>query len=71
MQTHQKLHNSWGDMKDKIRKAWPRLTEDALEEVNKDFGVLAKKIEHTYGYTREQAIKEFEDFRVKHFSKSA
>jgi uncharacterized protein YjbJ (UPF0337 family) len=68
---HQKPHNTWGDMKAKIRKAWPKLTEDALEEVNTDFEVLAKKIQHSYGYTREQAIQEFEDFRVKHFSKPA
>jgi uncharacterized protein YjbJ (UPF0337 family) len=71
METHQKLHNSWGDVKAKIRKAWPRLTEDALEEVNTDFKKLATKIEHAYGYTSEQAIKEFEDFKAKHFPKSA
>jgi uncharacterized protein YjbJ (UPF0337 family) len=62
---------SMNDIKAKIRTTWPRITEQALEDVSDNLESLTSKIQQAYGYTREQAIKEFESFRIKHFSKSA
>ena len=65
------IQGSMTDLKAKIRTTWPRITEQALDDVSDDLESLTSKIQHAYGYTREQAIKEFETFRIKHFSKSA
>jgi uncharacterized protein YjbJ (UPF0337 family) len=63
------IQGSWTELKAKIRQNWPRITEQALDEVNQNFEALTSKLQQAYGYTREQAIKEFEDFRGKHLSK--
>jgi uncharacterized protein YjbJ (UPF0337 family) len=56
------LKGTWKEMKGKIKEKWGQLTDDELLEAegneDKFLGILQKK----YGYTKEKAKQEYDDF---------
>ena len=57
-----RIEGNWKQAKGAIKEKWGRLTDDDLTEVEgsseKLMGILQKK----YGYTKEKAKREFDDF---------
>lgn len=62
------LKGKWKEMKGDLKAKWGKLTDDELQEAEgnqeKFIGLLQKK----YGYSKEQASKEYSDFVQKHLS---
>ncbi len=56
------LKGTWKEMKGKMKEKWGQLTDDELMEAEgneeKFLGVLQKK----YGYTKQKAKQEYDDF---------
>jgi uncharacterized protein YjbJ (UPF0337 family) len=70
MATKDILKGSWKEMKGKMKEKWGQLTDDELTEAEgneeKFLGILQKK----YGYTKQRAKQEYDDFLSAHRSRS-
>ncbi len=57
-------HNSWSDMKAKIKTRWSRLSDYELETFKDNLDRVSAQVQKTYGIDREQAEREFNDFKL-------
>jgi uncharacterized protein YjbJ (UPF0337 family) len=53
-------------MKGEAKIQWGKLTDDDLEQVNGNAEKLVGRIQERYGYAREKAAKEVEQFQRRH-----
>lgn len=65
------LQGSWTEIKGKIKTQWAKLSDDDLEIVKGDMEQLKGKIQQLYGYGKEQAEIEFDQFKKTITSKIA
>jgi uncharacterized protein YjbJ (UPF0337 family) len=56
------LKGKWMQMKGSVRSKWGKLTDDDLTEIHGDSEKMIGKLQERYGYTREQAEREMNDF---------
>lgn len=60
------LKGKWKEIKGDVKAKWGRLTDDDVTEIEgneeKLLGILQKK----YGYTKDEAEKEYRDFMSRH-----
>jgi uncharacterized protein YjbJ (UPF0337 family) len=56
------IKGNWKEFKGKIRQRWGRLTDDEIEEIDGRRAELVGTIQKKYGYAKEQAEKDVEDF---------
>jgi uncharacterized protein YjbJ (UPF0337 family) len=56
------LKGKWMQLKGKVREKWGRLTDDDLDIVKGNAEQLAGKLQERYGYEREQAQREIDEF---------
>ncbi len=49
------LYERWGELKDKVRKHWSKLTDDDLAQLNGRTEDLAIRLRKRYGYGKTQA----------------
>ncbi len=56
------LKGKWHEFKGKVRKQWGKLTDDDVERVNGSTEELAGVIQQKYGYAKERAEKEIEQW---------
>jgi uncharacterized protein YjbJ (UPF0337 family) len=56
------LKGKWTQLKGKVREKWGRLTDDDLDIVQGNAEQLAGKLQERYGYQREQAQREVNEF---------
>lgn len=59
------IEGNWEQVKGKVKTMWGKLTDDDLTEVKGKSQQLIGKLQERYGYTREQAEKEFKRFSDK------
>ena len=52
-------------MKGGVRKQWGKMTDDDVEQIQGDAEKFIGKLQEVYGYGREQAEKEMNDFMNK------
>ena len=52
----------WMQMKGGLRSKWGKLTENDWTEIQGDTEKMIGKLQERYGYNREQAEKELNDF---------
>jgi len=52
----------WTQMKGGIRKQWGKMTDDDVDQIQGDAEKFIGKLQERYGYGREQAEKEMNDF---------
>jgi len=52
----------WKEMKGNIRKKWGKLTDDDVTTMQGTFEELSGKIQTIYGYQKDQADQEINDF---------
>lgn len=59
------LQGDWLNLKGKIKEKWGKLTDDDLKVIEGKRDQLAGKLQERYGYAKEQAQKELDDFCSK------
>jgi uncharacterized protein YjbJ (UPF0337 family) len=56
------LKGKWLQMRGDIRHKWAELTDDDLDQIDGDLEKLAGKLQEKYGYAREEARQQVDDF---------
>lgn len=56
------MEGSWEVLKGKLQRQWGKLTNDDFDVIEGDRKQLAGRIQQRYGYTREQAEREYNDW---------
>jgi len=67
------LKGKWQQVKGKVKQQWGKLTDDDMRQIEGNLDAATGRIQERYGYTRERAKKEWDEFCTKHgdASKSA
>ena len=60
------LKGQWKQLQGDIKRRWGKLTDDELTQISGNFDKLVGKIQERYGYQREQAEREINEFLDKH-----
>jgi uncharacterized protein YjbJ (UPF0337 family) len=68
-----RVEGNWKQVKGKIKEQWGKLTDDDLDVINGKRDQLEGKIQERYGYQKDQATKEIDDWygRQRWWSKIA
>jgi len=61
--TKDRLQDKWHRMKGEVKTQWAKLTNDDLEQVNRNLERLVGVIQERYGYVWERAQREVDAFR--------
>jgi uncharacterized protein YjbJ (UPF0337 family) len=56
------IKGKWHQLKGDIRHRWGKLTDDDLDEVKGDAEKFIGKLQERYGYARDRAQKEMDEF---------
>ena len=59
------LEGQWKQLRGRLQERWGELTNDELDQINGKRWVLIGKLQEKYGYTREKADQEINDFLTK------
>lgn len=58
------LEGKWTELKGKIKTKWGKFNDDDIESFKGNLDQLVGKIEKTYGYAKDVAEKEYNDFKT-------
>jgi uncharacterized protein YjbJ (UPF0337 family) len=56
------LKGKWMQMKGDLRKQWGKLTDSDMDQIQGDAEKFIGKLQERYGYSRQQAEKEYNDY---------
>jgi uncharacterized protein YjbJ (UPF0337 family) len=56
------LKGKWNQLRGDIRTRWGKLTDDDITQIHGEAEKMIGKLQERYGYKREQAEKEINDF---------
>jgi uncharacterized protein YjbJ (UPF0337 family) len=56
------LKGKWLQVKGDVRSWWGKLTDDDVDQIQGDAQKFVGKLQERYGYSRDQAEKEMNDF---------
>jgi uncharacterized protein YjbJ (UPF0337 family) len=56
------LKGQWHQLKGAVKSQWGKLTDDDLDRASGDAEKLIGRIQERYGYARDQAKREVDDF---------
>jgi uncharacterized protein YjbJ (UPF0337 family) len=56
------LKGKWHQLKGEVKSQWGRLTDDDLNQVSGDAEKLVGRVQERYGYARDEAKREVDDF---------
>jgi len=56
------IKGKWLQLKGDIRQRWGKLTDDDLDEVHGDAEKFIGKLQERYGYAKDRARKELDEF---------
>ncbi len=59
------LQGKWNQLRGEITRQWGRLTDDEVDELEGNFEKLVGRIQERYGYERERAEHEIDDFLAR------
>jgi uncharacterized protein YjbJ (UPF0337 family) len=59
------LSGKWKQIRGKVRQQWGKLTDNQLDQIGGNYEQLVGVIQENYGYTREMAEQEVNDFMRK------
>ena len=62
------LKGQWHQLKGDVKAKWGKLTDDDLNMASGDAEKLVGRIQERYGYARDQAKREVDDFFSRHAS---
>lgn len=60
------LRGKWNQIKGEIKQQWGRLTDDEIAQIEGQRDELVGKIQEKYGYAREEAEAEVDEFLSKY-----
>lgn len=58
----QVLQGQWNQVRGELKKKWGQLTDDDLTAINGNREQLEGKLQERYGYAKDQARKEVDDW---------
>lgn len=67
---YQTLNGNWPQIRSVVKRAWGKLTDNDLDEINGDVDKLSWKLQEHYGYSRDKAQLEIDDFQRKMSNKN-
>lgn len=56
------LKGKWKQLKGEVKQQWGRLTDDDLSRIEGNRDELVGRIQERYGYSREEAEREVEEY---------
>ena len=56
------LKGKWRQIKGEVKSRWGKLTDDDMDVVSGDAEKLIGRVQERYGYQRDQAQREVDDF---------
>jgi uncharacterized protein YjbJ (UPF0337 family) len=56
------LKGKWNQLKGEVRNRWGKLTDDDVAQIQGNVEKMIGKLQERYGYNRQQAEKELNDF---------
>lgn len=56
------LEGKWKQLKGHVQEQWGELTNDEVDQIQGKRDVLVGKLQEKYGYTRDEAEREVNDF---------
>jgi uncharacterized protein YjbJ (UPF0337 family) len=59
------LKGQWMQIKGKLRQQWGKLTDDDITQIQGNAEQLIGKLQERYGYSREQAQREIDSWKVE------
>lgn len=60
------LQGNWKQFKGSVKEQWGKLTDDDLAQAEGNYDQLVGKIQERYGYERERAEREVNEWMRKH-----
>jgi uncharacterized protein YjbJ (UPF0337 family) len=60
------LKGKWRQIKGEVQSRWGKLTDDDMDRVEGDAEKLIGKVQERYGYQRDEAQREVDDFVRTH-----
>ena len=60
------LKGQWKQMIGDIKRQWGKFTDDDLTQIEGNFDKLAGKLQEHYGYQKDRAEREIDDFLARH-----
>ena len=57
------LQGKWHQMKGAVKAQWGKLTNDDIDEIDGNMERLVGIVQERYGYARDRAAKEVDEFR--------
>jgi len=60
------LKGKWRQLKGEVKSQWGKLTDDDLDRAEGDAEKLVGRVQERYGYQRDQAKREVDDFIRRH-----
>jgi uncharacterized protein YjbJ (UPF0337 family) len=60
------LKGQWHQLKGELKSRWGKLTDDDFDQAAGDAEKLIGRIQERYGYARDQAKREVDDFMSHH-----
>ena len=60
------LKGKWRQLKGEVKSQWGKLTDDDLDRAEGDAEKLIGRVQERYGYQRDQAKREVDDFFRRH-----
>ncbi len=59
------LEGKWKQLRGQVRKTWGKITDDDLDQIQGSYDRLIGMLQVKYGYTRQQASDEINNFLNK------
>lgn len=60
------FQGKWHEYKGKVKEKWGKLTDNDLTEINGKKEALVGKLQTYYGYAKDKAEKELDEFEKSH-----
>ena len=60
------LKGKWNQLKGEVKSRWGKLTDDDLNRAEGDAEKLIGRVQERYGYARDEAKREVDDFLRRH-----
>lgn len=64
------LKGNWKQFKGEVRKQWGKLTNDEVDQIAGEHERLVGLLQERYGYSREEAEREVDQFVTTHHVRS-
>ncbi len=62
MVNKEQFQGNWNQFKGKIKEKWGKLTDDDITQINGKYEQFIGTLQKRYGYQKEQAEKEFNNY---------